>query len=143
MEYGARQSEFKRRGTMTRFRVARPVDPSNAFDFPTRHIRIYIFLVARHVAAIKRELYRRRGRNVSRSRKYLTSIDTREIESVYVLESYLSPKSSLSMRKCTHPFPFFIDVAEPEVIHFQDVELLAHIFEDVPPFLLWLQRKKN
>lgn len=53
------------------------------------------------------------------------------------------PKSSLSMRKCTHPFPFFIDIAEPEVIHFQDVELLAHIFENAPPFILWLQQKKN
>lgn len=36
-----------------------------------------------------------------------------------------------------------IDVAEPEVVHLQNVELLAHIFENVSPFVLWLQQQKE
>lgn len=42
------------------------------------------------------------------------------------------------MRKCTHPLSAVIDVAKPEVVHLQNVELLAHIFENVPAFVLWL-----
>jgi len=58
---------------------------------------------------------------------------------VWHLGSRVSLRIHRSINAHTYPFPFFIDVAKPEVVHLQNVELLAHIFEDVLSFLLWLQ----
>lgn len=50
---------------------------------------------------------------------------------------------AFALNKGTYPFPLFIDVAEPKIVHFQNVELFADIFEDVSSLVLWLQQKKE